>query len=103
MSAKRPVQERKSKRLKVFEPAVIVQGPRESRAHLLDISKAGAAVHCEGAAQVGETVTIHCGAMQLSGRIIWTQGHRLGVAFGAPIGEAVMAALLRSIAPGAKA
>ena len=100
MNSKRPVQERKSKRLKVFEPAVVVQGPRESRAHLLDISKAGAAVHREGSAAVGETVTINCGAMQLSGRIIWARGHRLGIEFGEPIGEALMGALLRSIGSG---
>ena len=85
-----------------FEPAVIVQGPRESRAHLLNISKAGASVHCEGSAEVGETVSISCGAVHLSGRIIWTQGHRLGLEFGAPIGEALMATLLRSIDAGTK-
>ena len=82
-SPKRVPTERKSKRLKVFEPAVVVQGPRESRAHLLN-------------------VTISCGAVRLTGRIVWTEEHRSGVRFVEPIGEAVMAALLRSIETNAK-
>ena len=102
-SPKRVLTERKSKRLKVFEPAVVVQGPRESRAHLLNVSRSGAAIHCERRTQIGEMVTISCGAVRLTGLIVWTEEHRSGVRFIEPIGEAVMATLLRSIEADAKA
>ena len=101
-SPKRQLIERKSKRLKVFEPAVIVQGPRESRAHLLNVSRAGASIHCERVTHIGETVTITCGAVRLTGQIVWTGEHRSGLEFNEPIGEAVMATLLRSIDASAK-
>ncbi|HEX7784029.1 MAG TPA: PilZ domain-containing protein [Sphingobium sp.] len=72
---------REARRKKVFLPVAIetVIGPH--RAHILDISQSGARMHIDAAVACGETVVLHCGAIDISSQVSWRRDLFCGVRF----------------------
>jgi hypothetical protein len=87
---------RASPRIKIFQPAEMVDGGGASaRVHLLNISTGGALVYGDRVPAVGEVVRLACGFALGPGRVQWTEGRRFGVAFAQPISAQEVERLVR--------
>ncbi|WP_181814824.1 PilZ domain-containing protein [Sphingomonas aracearum] len=79
---------RREKRRKVFQPARIGSGSEWLRAHLLDISSAGALVYCEEAQAAPARLLVEAAECDLGhATIVWRRGNRLGIRFERPLDE----------------
>ena len=72
---------RAAKRVKVFQPAMLVAGGRERRVHLLDVSPAGALVHAQEPVAKGAQVRVECLGVVRDGDVRWSAGKRFGLLF----------------------
>lgn len=72
---------RLSARRKMFEPITLILGSVRLRAHLLDMSCAGALAHCETPPAAGSYVAVSAFDLRTSGRVKWVIGKRFGIQF----------------------
>jgi hypothetical protein len=79
--ASKPSDARVAPRTKTFQPAVVRQGSREHRAHILDVSTSGAELHLPSDVAVGSLLTLACDQVVATARVVWTTGQRCGVHF----------------------
>ncbi|WP_370655241.1 PilZ domain-containing protein [Sphingomonas aurea] len=75
------VDQRKTRRVKVFVPTELILNGIPARAHLLDLSASGARIHTHSAAKVGEHAVLRLNDEAHEARIIWSRGDRLGLKF----------------------
>ena len=72
----------RDQRAKTFAVASIKIDDVEHRAHVLNISRRGAMMHCAGSPTVGQWVAITCGSHIMSGVVRWRNLYgRFGVQF----------------------
>lgn len=74
-------------RLKMFQLAGLRVDGTICRAHILDISRSGARVHCMADLARGQRVTLMIEHVQLPGTVLWEDSHRVGLRFHAPLLE----------------
>ncbi len=86
---------RKQHRHKLFEPATIALSGATRRAHLLNLSMTGALVHCGDPPQIGQWITIDCGALRVDAEMLWIDKEkRFGVRFREPVPQDIIDALI---------
>jgi hypothetical protein len=78
-------QARSEPRMKVLLTGELLgaRGAVECRVH--DISRGGACLDADRPMEVGETVTFRRGPLNASGKVVWSRGKRIGIAFAEPI------------------
>ena len=87
---------RTSPRIKIFQPAELIEADgRTRRVHLLNVSTGGALVYGDATPQVGDVVRLTCGMPLGVARVQWTNGRSFGVAFAAPLAGPEIEALMR--------
>jgi hypothetical protein len=72
-------------RLKVFQLASLRTGGAPHRAHVLDISRSGARVHCTAGLQRGQRVMLAIDPLDIAATVLWETGARAGLRFDAPL------------------
>jgi hypothetical protein len=72
---------RVAKRVKVFQPAMLVADGRARRVHLLDVSAAGALVHAQEPVAKGAQVRVECAGVVRDAAVRWSEGKRFGLLF----------------------
>ena len=68
-------------RLKVFQPIELETATGPVRAHLLNLSRTGALIHCADTPDQGAVVRVELGGTANVARVVWRDGKRFGVAF----------------------
>jgi hypothetical protein len=87
--------DRKSERLKTFEPIILSDTSGEARAHLLNISRTGGLIHAETTLQVGKIVQINLLGEWHVGSVVWSAPPRFGVSFTIRLSDEKLARLTR--------
>jgi hypothetical protein len=75
-------------RFKVFQPIPLGTAAGTVRAHLLNLSRTGALIHCADAPDRGSIVRVMLGETANPARVIWRDGKRFGVAFAGKLAPA---------------
>lgn len=75
-------------RLKVFQPIQLETAAGTVRAHLLNLSRTGALIHCADAPEHGAIVRVTLGNTANRARVMWRDGKRFGVAFAGKLAPA---------------
>lgn len=75
-------------RLKVFQPVPLETAGGTVRAHLLNLSRTGALIHCADAPDRGSVVRVMLGDTANPARVVWRDGKRFGVAFAGKLAPA---------------
>lgn len=88
-------EQRKSGRMKSFQPAVIRIGDRSGRFHLLNISPDGAMCHMTDPPHIGSAVVLDFRWWSIDARVVWAVGKQFGIMFAQEIAPALVAAVLR--------
>lgn len=79
------VAKREPKRSRVFLVAQIKSGAGSAEARVRDISRSGALVQCDQPQQVGASVRMICGGVQLDARVAWADEGCFGLEFETPL------------------
>ena len=87
-------QARGAARSKVFRLAALLTPRGTVRAHLLDVSEAGARLHCPARLTTGEEVAIEAAGIAVRGRVMWVADDRAGLRFNRPLGADALARLV---------
>lgn len=85
--------DRKSERLKTFEPISLSEADGEVRAHLLNISKTGALIHAEQTPQIGKIVQVNLLGDWHVGSVAWSSPPRFGMSFAIRLSDEKIARL----------
>ena len=75
-------------RFKVFQPIPLGTAVGTVRAHLLNLSRTGALIHCADAPDRGSIVRVMLGDTANPARVMWRDGKRFGVAFAGKLAPA---------------
>lgn len=75
-------------RRKTFTLAAIRVGLTDHRAHILDISRSGAKVHCTTALPSAGEIWLRHGDLAVPARVVWSDEGRHGLHFAHPISDA---------------
>ena len=81
-------------RMKVFQPGEMEWGGSRARIHLLDLSRGGALVYAQVPPPVGSILRFVEPACLAAARVVWVRGKRFGVAFAAPLSDALVALII---------
>jgi hypothetical protein len=73
--------QRRSRRLKVFLPTEVLLDDRSVRAHVLDISTLGSLLHTGTVPEAGSVVGLDLDGCSHRARIVWVGSGRVGVVF----------------------
>jgi hypothetical protein len=76
---------RASRRLKVFQPATLLDDAGHRRVHLLDVSRTGVLGHAASPPAPGARVGLDCGGEVSSALVRWSDGPRFGLEFDRPL------------------
>ncbi|WP_162806742.1 PilZ domain-containing protein [Sphingosinicella terrae] len=77
---------RRSRRLKVFQPAALAGPAGTIRIHLLDVSATGALAYAATAPPaVGDALQLECAGIVAAATVRWCKGNRFGLHFDAPL------------------
>lgn len=80
-------------RRKTFEPVVLRIADAAHRAHMLNLSVAGACLHARCTLRVWGTVSVDVRGRTLPGRVSWIVGDRCGIRFTTPLTAAEVDAI----------
>lgn len=83
--------QRRTARLKLFEPAEMRHGAQVQRVHLLDLSVAGALLHTTEPPEAGSTVMLVCPRFTRMAKVAWIKERRIGLSFVRTLGKAELA------------
>ncbi|HEU0043205.1 PilZ domain-containing protein [Sphingomonas sp.] len=72
-------------RRKLFQPAQLDAAGGTRRMHLLDLSETGALANSPEPPPSGSFVSLICGDLRRSARVVWVEGRRFGLAFVMPL------------------
>ena len=72
-------------RRKLFQPAQLDVAGGSKRIHLLDLSETGALASGTEPPLAGGLVSLVCGDLRRSARVVWVRGRRFGLAFVMPL------------------
>ena len=78
---------RHSQRISVAIPGDLFSLEGERTALVLNLSAFGAMVEMPLPPRIGAQVTLHCGAIEAEGEIVWQQPQACGIRFLAPVDE----------------
>jgi PilZ domain len=94
-----PEELRGRKRSRVLLAATVEAGGQHLKANLLNLSTTGAQLDATVPPAIDTELTLSRGTLEARGRVIWVSEHRFGVAFDAPIEEAVVTEHIDAITP----
>lgn len=80
-------------RRKTFSLASVRIGLTDHRAHILDVSRSGAKVHCTIELPRQSEIWLRCGDLAVPARVVWSEESRHGLHFSHPISDAQVAAV----------
>lgn len=72
-------------RVKLFQLAGLRADGDAHRAHVLDISRSGARVHCAADLRCGQAVALMIEHLHIPATVLWEDSHRVGLRFDAPL------------------
>lgn len=81
-------------RMKVFQPGEMEWRSERTRMHLLDLSRGGALVYAQTPPPIGSIIRFVEPACLSAARVVWVRGKRFGVAFAAPLSDALVALVI---------
>ena len=87
------------KRARVLLSATLETGDESMKANLLNLSTTGAQLDASVPPAVHTKLKISRGDLEATGMVVWVVEHRFGVAFDAPIDEALVEEHIRAITP----
>ena len=79
------IENRRERRMKVFLRVEIRTVPEVHIAHLIDVSRHGAQVHCRASIVVGAFVILECPAISRRAKCVRVKSGRMGLKFIAPL------------------
>jgi len=88
--------QRRTARLKLFEPAEMRHGTKVQRVHLLDLSVAGALLHTIEPPEAGSTVMLVCPTFTRMAKVAWAKERRIGLSFVRALDKAELADAISS-------
>lgn len=80
-----PRSARAEPRVKTFQLASLRADDAVCRAHVLDISRSGARVHCTADLRRGQRVTLMMEHLRIAATILWVAEQRAGIRFQTPL------------------
>ena len=87
------------KRARVLLSATLEAGGETMKANLLNLSTTGAQLDATIPPAVHTKLKLSRGDLEATGMVVWVVEHRFGVAFDAPIDEALVEDHIRAITP----
>lgn len=85
---------RQGERTRVLLKAVLLQGGRPTRVHILDLSRKGALAHAPEPPNPGEMVWMVCSGVEVLSRTAWVRGNRFGLNFDSGLPSAKLQQML---------